>query len=82
MKNKTIVKYWILGIALSFCGGFLSGLAGEESGQSTLLTLVGTVIAFIFAIWGMVRLWNAPDPDLTADNGTARSKENETVPRS
>jgi uncharacterized membrane protein YjjP (DUF1212 family) len=61
MKNKTIVSFWLVGIVLSFAGGFISGYNGKEDGLSMLLTFGGTILALIFGIWGMVRLWKTPD---------------------
>ena len=61
MKNKTIVKMWLIGVLLSFAGGFISGYNGQDDGLSSLLTFGGTIIGLIFAIMGMVRLWKTPD---------------------
>ena len=61
MKNKTIVKMWLIGIILSFAGGFISGYNGQDEGISSLLTSGGAILALIFAIMGMVRLWKTSD---------------------
>ena len=52
---------WLLGILLSFAGGFISGYNGQDGGLSSLLTFGGTIVGLIFAIMGMVRLWKTPD---------------------
>ena len=61
MENRRIVKLWLTGSAMSFIGGFIGGYNGSNSDLSLLLTIGGTILALIFAIMAMVRLWNTPD---------------------
>ena len=63
MKNKTLVKLWIFGTILSASGGFIAGFNGYEDGLSMLLKIGGAIVALVFAIWGMVRLWKMPNPN-------------------
>jgi hypothetical protein len=61
MKNKTIVKCCIIGMASGFAGGFISGMDGKTSGLSVLLTLAGNITFLTFVIWAMIRLWKTED---------------------
>lgn len=61
IRNRTIVKLWLVGVGLSSCGGFIAGYNGRTDGVSMLLQVGGILLAAMFAIWAMVRLWKTPD---------------------
>ena len=59
MKNKTIAKFTVAGVALAIVTGiFESSLAYSTS--ENLYTLSGLTM-IVFGIWGSVRLWKSEE---------------------
>lgn len=81
MKNKTIVKTWLAGIASSFIGGFIAGSNGGPTEFSATLLICGYAVSGIFGIWAMIRLWGAQDKeDLDLAKARLQSVSAEALP--
>ena len=57
MKNRTLAIILIVGFLLIFAGGFIQGFNQQTNGTSVFLMGIGFLVALVFAVWMMVRLW-------------------------
>jgi hypothetical protein len=72
VKNKGIVKGWLVGVVLCGIGGFISGYNGHNTDISALASISGALVSLVFAIWAMVRLWKTEAVVEMADHYSER----------